>query len=31
VKERFVQVGLVFLLCLVALAFYSDIHRLIGN
>jgi regulator of sigma E protease len=30
VKERFVQVGLVFLLCLVALAFYSDIHRLIG-
>jgi regulator of sigma E protease len=31
VKERFVQVGLVFLLCLVALAFYSDIHRLIGH
>lgn len=31
VKERFVQVGLVFLLCIVALAFYSDIHRLIGN
>ncbi|MGH9715618.1 MAG: RIP metalloprotease RseP [Candidatus Acidiferrales bacterium] len=30
VKERFVQVGLVFLLCLLALAFYSDIHRLIG-
>ncbi len=30
VKERFVQVGLIFLLCLVALAFYSDIHRLIG-
>jgi regulator of sigma E protease len=30
VKERFVQVGLLFLLCLVALAFYSDIHRLIG-
>ncbi len=30
VKERFVQVGMVFLLCLLALAFYSDIHRLIG-
>jgi len=30
VKERFIQVGLVFLLCLVALVFYSDIHRLIG-
>ncbi len=30
VKERFVQVGLVFLLGLLALVFYSDIHRLIG-
>jgi regulator of sigma E protease len=29
-KERFVQVGLVFLLCIVALVFYTDIHRLIG-